>query len=86
MKIRIHPNVCYLSTIILHKPVVSSTISSWLKNVLSNARINTDIFKAHYARSVLASSAMGHHYRGIIIILKGELDHRCLHGKDFLRK
>ena len=86
VKIRTRPKFCYLSTIIPHKPVVSSTISSWLKKVLSNARININIFKTHYTRSALASSAMGHHYRGIIIIIKGELDHKRLYGKDIIRK
>ena len=85
-EIRIHPKFCYISTVIPHKPVASSTFSSWLKKVLSNARINIDIFKTHYTRSDLGSNAMGHHYRSIIIIRKGELDHRRLHGKDFIRK
>ena len=40
-----------------HKPVASSTVARWLKTALSNAGIDTSIFKAHSVRSAAASSA-----------------------------
>ena len=35
----------------LHNPVVSSAISGWIKNVLSAADIDNEIFKGHSTRS-----------------------------------
>ena len=40
-----------------HKPVCSSTIARWIKCVLSNAGIDTSIFKAHSVRSASTSNA-----------------------------
>ena len=40
-----------------HKPVVSSTISGWLKNVLRKAGIDIGTFKAHSTRSASTSKA-----------------------------
>ena len=40
-----------------HKPVVPSTISGWLKNVLKKAGINISTFKAHSTRAVSTSKA-----------------------------
>ena len=36
-------------------PVVSSTISGWIKNVLREAGVDTKIFKGHYTRSASTS-------------------------------
>ena len=41
-----------------HKPVCSSTIARWLKNLLARAGVNTEIFKAHSVRSASTSAAM----------------------------
>ena len=38
-----------------HGPVVSSTVSGWLKKVLDQADINTDMFKGHSIRSASSS-------------------------------
>ena len=40
-----------LSFIKPHNPVVSSTRSGWIKNVLREAGIDTKIFKGHSTRS-----------------------------------
>ena len=40
-----------------HKPVTSSTIARWIKSVLTNAGIDTAIFKAHSVRSAATSAA-----------------------------
>ena len=40
-----------LSYIQLHKQVVPSTISGWLKNVLKSSAINVSLFTAHSSRS-----------------------------------
>ena len=40
-----------------HNPVVSSTISGWIKNVLREAGIDTKIFKGHSTRSASTSKA-----------------------------
>ena len=40
-----------LSFVNPHKPVVSFTISGWLKNILKKARIDMSTFKAHSTRS-----------------------------------
>ena len=42
----------FLSWIGNHEPVTSSTIARWLKTCLSEAGINTEIFKAHSVRGV----------------------------------
>jgi len=46
-----------LSTVAPHQPVVSSTISGWLKRTLYSAGINTDLFKGHSTRSASTSKA-----------------------------
>ena len=43
--------VILLSFVKPHNPVVSSTISGWIKNVLREADIDTKIFKEHSTRS-----------------------------------
>ena len=40
-----------------HLPVSTSTISRWIKTVMSLAGINTDIFKAHSTRAAATSKA-----------------------------
>ena len=40
-----------------HKPVVTFTISGWLKNVLKKAEIDISTFKAHSTRSASTSKA-----------------------------
>ena len=46
-----------LSFVNPHKPVVTSTISGWLKNILKKAGINISTFKAHSSRSASTSKA-----------------------------
>ena len=46
-----------LSFVKPHNPVVSSTISGWIKNVLREAGIDTKIFKGHSTRSASTSKA-----------------------------
>ena len=46
-----------LSFVNPHKPVVSSTISGWLKNILKKAGIDISTFKAHSTRSASTSKA-----------------------------
>ena len=40
-----------------HKPVVSSTISEWIKKVLAISGVNVGVFKGHSTRSALTSKA-----------------------------
>ena len=40
-----------------HKPVVSSNISDWLKNILKKEEIDISTFKAHSTRSASTSKA-----------------------------
>ena len=47
----------FLSWIGNHEPVTSSTIARWLKTCLSEAGINTEIFKAHSVREASSSTA-----------------------------
>ena len=47
----------FLSWIGKHNPVTSSTIARWLKTSLTEAGINTDIFKAHSVRGASSSTA-----------------------------
>ena len=46
-----------LSFVNLHKPLVSSTISGWLKNVLKKAVVDISTFKAYSTRSASTSKA-----------------------------
>ena len=43
-----------------HKPVTSSTIARWLKEIMKEARIDTSIFKAHSCRGAAVSAAKNH--------------------------
>ena len=47
----------FLSTIEPHQPVVKSTVSGWIKDVLSASGIDTSIFTAHSTRSASTSKA-----------------------------
>ena len=40
-----------------HKPVLSKTISRWIKDKLSKAGFGTSVFKAHSCRSASSSKA-----------------------------
>ena len=40
-----------------HKPVLTNTISRWIKTVLTNAGIDTGVYKAHIVRAAVASAA-----------------------------
>ena len=40
-----------------HKPVTSSSIAQWLKEILNEAGINTTLFKAHSTRAASTSTA-----------------------------
>ena len=46
-----------LSFVNPHKPVVSTTFSGWLKNVLKKAGIDISTFKTHSTRSASTSKA-----------------------------
>lgn len=50
-------NKLFISLIGKHKPVSKSTIARWIKIVLKNAGINTNIFKAHSVRAASVSKA-----------------------------
>ena len=43
-----------------HKPVTSSTIARWLKEIMKEAGIDTSIFKAHSCRGAAVSAAKDH--------------------------
>ena len=52
------PNKLLLSYIKPHKPISSESLSRWVKELLSRAGINTDIFKAHSVRGANSSAAL----------------------------
>ena len=54
---RKHTSEMFIATIKPHQPVSSSTITRWLKTMLSKAGINTDTFKAHSVRSASVTAA-----------------------------
>ena len=41
-----------------HKPITSQRIAHWIKDLLSDAGVNTDVFKAHSVRGASTSAAM----------------------------
>lgn len=47
----------FLAMIRPHKPVSSSTIARWVKTMLTNAGVDTTIFKAHSVRSAATTTA-----------------------------
>ena len=42
-----------------HKPVSHETISRWIKSELTDAGVDTSVFKAHNCRSTSSSTAKG---------------------------
>ena len=52
-----HEKQLLLSSLTPHNAVLSCTISGWVKKTLKQARINTDLFKAHSTRSALGLKA-----------------------------
>ena len=51
------PNKLLLSYIKPYKPISTESLSRWIKEILSRAGIDTNIFKAHSVRGASASSA-----------------------------
>jgi site-specific recombinase XerD len=51
------PSKLLLSHIKPHKPISSATLGRWLKDIISRAGIDTDIFKAHSVRGAAATSS-----------------------------
>ena len=51
------PNKFLLSYIRPNKPITGASLSRWLKDVISRAGIDTNIFKAHSVRGASASAA-----------------------------
>ena len=47
----------FLSLVIPHAPVATSTISRWLREIMTEAGINTGFFKAHSVRGASTSKA-----------------------------
>ena len=47
----------FLSFVQFYKPVVSSTISGWIKRVLTNSEVGVGAFKGHSTRSASTSKA-----------------------------
>ena len=53
-----HLNQTHCSYGKLHNPITAPTLSRWLRMVLKNAGIDTDIFKAHSVRGASKTAAM----------------------------
>ena len=53
-------NSLYIAHCKPHKPVTSSTIARWLKEIMKEAGIDTSIFKAHSSRGAAVSAAKDH--------------------------
>ena len=47
----------FIATVSPHKPVVSSTIARWLKQVLKGSGVDTTVFKAHSTRGASSTAA-----------------------------
>lgn len=52
------PDPLFVSYIKPHNPITTPTLSRWLRMVLKNAGINTDIFKAHSVRGASTTAAV----------------------------
>lgn len=50
-------NQLLLGTVKPHKPVVSSTISGWIKRFLHKGGIHTEVFKAHSTKAAASTKA-----------------------------
>jgi site-specific recombinase XerD len=48
----------FISTILPHKPVTRPTIANWLKEVLRQTGIDTEVFRGHSTRSASSSKAV----------------------------
>ena len=52
------PDPLFVPYVNPHNPITTPTLSRWLRMVLKNAGINTDIFKAHSVRSPSTTAAV----------------------------
>ena len=52
------PDPLFVSYVKPHKPITSPTLSRWLRTVLKNAGIDTEIFKAHSVRGASTTAAV----------------------------
>ena len=52
------PNPLFLSYIKPHKPITSQRIAHWIKDVLTEAGVNTEVFKAHSVRGAATTAAL----------------------------
>ena len=50
-------NQLFLSLVTPHAPVTTSTISRWLREIMTDAGVNTTLFKAHSVRGASTSKA-----------------------------
>ena len=51
-------NQLFISYTRPHRPITSQRIAHWIKDLLSDAGVNTDVFKAHSVRGASTSAAM----------------------------
>ena len=56
-RVSVEQDKLLLSTVAPHKPVATSTISSWLKNTSTCAEIDTPVYKGHSTRAAASSKA-----------------------------
>ena len=52
------PAPLFLSYIKPHRPVMSQRLAHWVKDLLKEARVDTEIFKAHSVRGASTSAAL----------------------------
>ena len=52
------PNPLFLSYIRPHKPITSQRIAHWIKNLLEEAGVDTNVFKAHSVHGASATAAL----------------------------
>ena len=57
-QISTHPYPVFLSYIKPHKPITSQRIAHWIKDVLTEAWVNTEIFKPHSVRGAATTAAL----------------------------
>ena len=53
----VEPNLLFLALNKPHKPVTSASIARWIKELLTEAGVDTDKFSAHSTRAAASSSA-----------------------------
>ena len=51
-------NQLFISYTRPHRPITSQRIAYWIKDLLGDAGVNTDVFKAHSVRGASTSAAM----------------------------